>query len=300
MRKEADAVEKSSKVKKRFKLTRIRRITQLLVLLTIILVPALSQNIYDWSPSEVVMGRLPPPSMFPITGDTWSLEIGSAYIMHPVAFLESAVSSRSLYTSALAAVIVPLVLTLLFGRVFCSWLCPIGLILELVVKINDKKKYIPWIKKIKLWDFRYTFAGVLLILCFLFGVTLISVFDPPHALGREMVYLFTDKRLSIAGTGLLAFVLIVDLLILRRGWCRYLCPSGGCLSIIGKARLLRLKLKNEECIDCGICSQACQFGLNPTCLKTDPKAFKWTVCDNCAICADNCPKGAIGFELRMH
>lgn len=287
----------SRNFKKGIKITAVRRVTQLLVLITMIIIPALSQNIYDWSPSEVVMGKLPPPAIIPVSGDTWCFSVGSAYICHPVAFLESMISAKAIYISALLAAIVPVLITLLLGRVFCSWLCPMGFIFELIVKINDKKRYIPWVKKLKLWDFRYVFAGILLLLCFLFGITLISVFDPPHALGREMIYLFTNQHLSIAGAGLLAIVLLVDLLIIRRGWCRFICPSGGCLSVLGMGKLLRLDVKEETCTDCGICSRVCQFGLDPAGIKNDKKRFKWSICDNCGICADNCPSGAIGFKM---
>lgn len=284
--------------KKGTKITTFRRVTQFLVLISLIIVPVLSQNIYDWSPSEVVLGKLPPPAIFPVSGDTWCFSIGPAYICHPVAFLESIISTRAVHLSALSAATLPVLMTILLGRVFCSWLCPMGFIFELVAKINNKKKYIPWIKEKKLWDFRYIFAGILLLLSLLFGITLISVFDPPHALGRELIYLFTHHRLSVAGAGLLAIVLLIDLFVARRGWCRFICPSGGCLSILGMGRLLRLDVKDEICTGCGICSQVCQFGLDPAGIRNDNKGFKWSICDNCGICADNCPSGAIDFKMR--
>ncbi len=287
-----------NKGKKNFKITAVRRVTQLLVLIMIIVIPALSQNMYEWSPSEVVMGRLPPPSVFPVTGDTWAFSAGPVNILHPVAFIESVISARNVYIPALIAVAAPLVLTLLFGRVFCSWFCPVGFILEFVAKLDAKKKIIPRPVNFKRWDFRYVFAGVLFLLTFFLSMTIISVFDPPHALGREMVYLFTHHHLSIAGAGLLIIVLIIDIFLVRRGWCRYFCPSGGCLSLLGKWKLLRLRLKEDKCLDCGVCSQACQFGLNPAGLKYDSSAFNWTICDNCGLCADKCPGNSIGFIMR--
>lgn len=285
------------RIKKRSKVTPVRRTFQFLVLITIIGVPLFSQNFYDWTPSSLVMGELPPPSVSPVSGDTYCFSIGDVFICHPVAFLESALSSRRLYVPLLAAALIPLVITILCGRVFCSWLCPMGLSFEFLTKISKKAGLVTGVRTRLARDFRYAILCVLLALCFLSGLTWISLFDPPHVMGRELMYLFTHHRVSMGGTGLLTIVLLLDLFVSRRVWCRSVCPSGGCLSLLGMKRLLRIGLDREKCVRCGTCSEVCPFGLDPGSLINNHNNFNWAICGNCGKCIDGCPGGAISYYM---
>ncbi len=289
---------KTKRIKKGFKVTRVRHSVQLLMLLTIIAVPFFTQNYFAWLPSSVVMGQLPPPSIFPISGDTWCFSLCGVFICHPVALLDSVFSSRRVYMPLLCAAILPIGITMLCGRVFCAWLCPMGFVLEFLMKIPDRWRGMIWKRAFRIRDFRYGALCILLALCFFCGMSLISVFDPPHAMGRELMYLFTHHRLSIGGSGLLAIVLLLDLFISRRGWCRYVCPSGGGLSLLGKGRMLRIGRTSEKCVQCGICAEVCPFGLNPGMLDNNTEEFDWALCDNCGICIDHCPAGALSFDIR--
>lgn len=280
-------------------MTHIRRSIQLLMLLTIIAVPFFSRNFSDGSPSTVVMGYLPPPSMSPISGDTWCLSMNRFFVCHPIAFVESIFSSKMVMMSLLVAALMPLGITILCGRVFCSWLCPMGFVLEFLMKIPDRWRGIIWNGSLRIKDFRYVTIWSLLALSFFWGMPVISVLDPPHAMGRELMYLFTHHRLSVGGAGLLSLVLILDFFVLRRGWCRYVCPSGGGLSILGKGHVLRIRLNEGKCIQCGICAETCPFNLNPGMLKRNPSEFNWALCDNCGLCVDCCPVKAINYHIGM-
>ncbi len=288
---------KNRRKKKGLTITHIRRTTQLLMLLTIIAVPFFSQNPSDWSPSSIVMGHLPPPTIFPISGDTWCLSINGFFICHPIAFIESVSSYRRVIMPFFIAALLPLGITILFGRVFCSWLCPMGFLLELLMKIPDRWRGAVWKKALEIKDFRFIALGGLLAVGFFGKMALISVFDPPHALGRELINLFSHHRLSIAGAGLLTLVLLLDLFALRRGWCRYFCPSGGGLSLLGRGRIVRIGLENEKCIQCRECAKICPVGLDPSLLKSNPSEFNWALCDNCGLCVDRCPRQAINYHV---
>ena len=279
---------------KRFKLRYLRRLTQLAVLAGIILIPYYSQNPMQWSPSRIVLGQLPPPAVSSVSGDTWAVSFGSFKLLHPLAFLDFIVSAKRFYLPSLVAVIIPLLITIVLGRVFCSWLCPVGFILELNQKVN---RFLGKLNStIRFKDLRIMLFFVLLVIGFFFAVPVLSAFDPPHILGREFMYLFTHRQLSITGIAFIASLVVFEMFFLSRAWCNYLCPSGGGLSLIGGKRLLNIRMNRQLCIKCGKCDDACPYYLKPMRLA-DGKNINWLKCDNCALCRDVCPTSAIDLVL---
>lgn len=277
-----------------------RRLLQTVVLLALIAIPFYSQNpVDDWSPSRIVQGNLPPPDIFPVSGNTWSLTVYDFNISHPVAFIETWVMAKVIYLPLLAAILIPLAITLLLGRVFCSWLCPVGFLLELNMKIKALLSKIGLHYAIKIPDFRYVILVLCLFLSFFLAMPIISIFDPPHMFSRELMYLFTHHKLSMMGVGLLLSILLFELFFGSRVCCRSLCPSGGALSLLGSKRLLRINLTRESCSNCGDCNQVCPYHLTPMNLA-DGGSFDWTKCDNCGLCRDICPNGAIEYRFGMY
>lgn len=278
------------------KLTRIkpyRRIVQILVLTVLILIPLGSMNPNQWAPSRIVQGQIPVPTLLQISGDTWSMQIYGFSLSHPLAFLDNWLSAHVIYLPVLLAALIPLGLTLLLGRVFCSWLCPVGFLLELNMKIRS------WLKigrGFTLPDIRYLLFAFCLFLSFFLAVPILSVLDPPHIFGRELMNIFTHYSVSVIGIVLLLGILVADTFIATRACCSRICPSGGGLSLLGKYRLLRIRMNSEKCIECGQCDASCPYELAPMGLALN-RNFQWTECDNCGLCRDTCPTGAIEYTL---
>jgi ferredoxin-type protein NapH len=279
-----------------FKVRPARRLMQVLVLFAIIAVPYYSRNPLEWPPSRIVLGHLPPANIFPVTGDTWSISISGFKLLHPVAFIEAAVSSKAIYIPALLAVIIPLAITLVLGRVFCSWLCPVGFLLELNQKVNALLRKVGLHYGVRFRDLRYTLLFVSLTFGFIFAFPLISVFDPPHLLGRELMYFFTHNAVTLSGITFLFGILLFETVSTSRAWCNYLCPSGGGLSLLGSGRLLNIKMEKEACVKCSRCDDACPYYLEPMGLA-EGKKFDWAKCENCGLCRDECPTAAISYSL---
>ena len=273
-----------------------RRLFQVVVLLVLIAVPYYSQNPSDWSPSRIVQGQMPTPATSLVSGDTWSFAIGDFRLTHPVAFVESWVSAKVIFLPLLISVLIPLGITVLLGRIFCSWLCPVGLLLELNTKCHAFLKKRGLTREIRIPDFRYVILALSLILGFVLAFSVISVFDPPHLLGRELMYLFTHQEVSLMGVGFLVGIVLFELLVTSRAWCSSFCPSGGGLSILGMKRWCRIRMASERCIHCGDCDAVCPYSLAPMNLA-DGKQFNWTKCENCGLCRDACPTGAISYSF---
>lgn len=286
---------------KRFPVKPLRRLVQLAILLIIILIPLTAQNPAEWFPSRIVQGQLPLPSLSPWSGDTWAFSFKNIYLAHPLALFDSWLAARVVFIPLLLAAMAPLILTIILGRFFCSWMCPVGFILEINMSLNNifSRSVIHY--NFNLRDYSYPVLTALLVLSFFMATPLLAIFDPPHILGRELIYLFTHKQVSTAGTGLLLFILLFEIFANSRVLCRYFCPSGAGLALLGAKRLWRIRMEPDQCIACGKCDQACPYDLDPMVLKnsetTGIKQFNWTKCDNCGRCRDDCPTGAISYHL---
>jgi len=271
-----------------------RRLVQLAVLALLILVPFLSQNPMESSPSRIILGQVHQPPVVSVTGDTWDFTAGPLHLTHPLAFIELILSSKVLYLSLILSVWLPLVATLILGRVFCSWQCPVGFLLELNQKLNRWLRGRGLASRFRIRDYRYPVLFISLALALLLAVPVISLIDPPHILGRELMYLFTHHGVSLSGVVLLGGIFLMELFLAPRALCNSLCPSGGALALIGARRPLRIHLDPEACTRCGLCDKACPVMLAPMAMAAGG-GFDWTKCDNCGLCRDVCPEGAIRY-----
>lgn len=221
-----------------------------------------------------------------------SLSIGNLWFVSPLEGLERILVSKSFYGPLLVGMLLPLLLAALFGRVFCSWVCPISFLSECgewlskSVRRSNKMPQSIILPRYTLW----LALGGELLLTMLLGVPLFVFLSPPGVVGRELMNLVFFQTVSLE-IAILVVVLVLNLLVTRRLYCRYLCPLGGLLSLIGRKRRLQVVNNVEQCTHCQQCQRACPLGLSP-----EIGEGQTSHCWNCGLCVAACRQESLKFH----
>ncbi len=194
---------------------------------------------------------------------------------------------QKIHQSSFTLMWLVLALTLLFGPVFCSWICPFGTVEEFIGKIGKKifKKnynhFVPSIIDKLLRYIRYVILILVVINTAISGKLLFANFDPYFALFN--IWSSEVTRLSLLVLGLV----LIGSLFVERPWCKYFCPLGALLGIFNLFRIVKLKRNEKTCINCKACDRICPMNIN----VSTSKAVSNHQCISCFLCTDEitCP-----------
>ncbi len=180
--------------------------------------------------------------------------------------------------------------SLVFGKAFCSWLCPIGFISEMIgdfgEKIMRRKLILPKWLDYTLRSLKYLLLGFLFYAVFvMMSIAAVKMFlNSPYnqVADIKMYFFFVD----ISKTALIILaVLFVLSIFIRNFWCRFLCPYGALLGLVSFLSPHKIKRNPVSCIDCGLCAKAC-----PSAIKVDKVITVVSdECSTCMNCVDACP-----------
>lgn len=219
----------------------------------------------------------------------------------PIGAMQATLTSRN-HKSAFYALGFLIFFGALFGRVVCGFLCPFGLVQDLIYKIpiKRKRKLLPgdkWLKYLK-----YVILVLFCILLPLVAVDAVGQGKPwfcayicPSGTflgGLPLVAANEALRMALGWLWRWKLALLIVLLVLSlffyRPFCRYLCPLGAIYGCFNPVAAFKMK-KTSACIDCGKCKNVCPYNIDPS--KT-PNAME---CVRCGRCIDACPTDALGM-----
>ena len=226
-----------------------------------------------------------------------------------------------------------LALVLIFGRIYCSSICPAGILQDVINRIDRIIRRRITGKKMKsILRFRYhkpknVFRYVLLGLTFVgfsFGIVeLLLLFDPYSNFGRiatnlirpflvqlnnlfaigltamdnYTLYQVTLKSVSIAGfaSGLIALSMFVVMVVLRgRLFCNTLCPVGALLSLFSRFSLFRIAIDKSKCVSCMSCERVCKAEA----IDVRGMTIHCSSCVDCFNCISSCKKDALHYQYH--
>ncbi len=215
-------------------------------------------------------------------------------------------------------------LTLLAGRVYCSVICPLGVMQDIVSWISGrrkKKKYrfsyspeVKWLRYGVLGLFVIALAGVGSFVALLapyssYGRIATNLFAPVYRWGNNLLAYFAERADSYAfyetevwlkslPTFLIAAVTFVVLITLAwrngRTYCNTICPVGTVLGFFSRFSLFRPVIDAEKCKNCSLCSRGCKAA----CIDYKNHRIDYSRCVACMDCIDTCKHDALRLEYR--
>ena len=219
-----------------------------------------------------------------------------------------------------------IVLTLVFGRIYCSVICPLGVFQDIISGINGrrkKKKYrfsyspaLSWLRYLVLLFFAITLvAGIGSVAALLapyssYGRIAQNLLAPFWQWGNNLFAYFAERVDSYAfyetevwirslPTFLVACITFVVLFVLAwrngRTYCNTICPVGTVLGFWARYSLFRPVLDPEKCKKCGLCSRSCKAA----CIYSQNYHIDYSRCVVCMNCTEVCNQGAIRYGLRL-
>ena len=189
----------------------------------------------------------------------------------------------------------------IFGRAICGFLCPFGLIQELIHKIPTKK--------FKLWKpIRFLKYAVLLLFVLILPVAdtnyagsgdpaFCKYICPAGTLEAALPLIATNPELKqslgslfILKTSILIAILLLCIFIYRF-FCKALCPLGAFYALLNKVSLMHVSVDKGKCVSCGKCAELCPMDVDPV------KSERSTECILCGKCVHECPANAIKLGM---
>ncbi|GAB6082716.1 4Fe-4S binding protein [Desulfuromonas carbonis] len=255
--------------------------------------------------------------------------VGLLFRLDPLAALAVAFAPGSFVWGLLWPALLLVALTVLFGRFFCGWLCPLGTSLDGLGRLVGRGggPVRPAWRRVKFY------LLLLLLMAALGGLQVIGLFDPlaiflrtltlaiypaVNLVANALFDFFYSHRVPLVSSGLDAiypfsrdhilafhppafrlalFTCLVFFAILllekveRRFWCKNLCPLGALLGICSRYALLQ-RTPSGLCPDCRVCSNACRSG------AVSGKGWRQEECLVCFDCEDYCPETRVNFGFR--
>jgi polyferredoxin len=200
-----------------------------------------------------------------------------------------------------------LALTLLLGRAFCGWICPLGTSLDFVDWVfawrrrKGRRSQGKFFSPVKNSRARY-YVLVFILAGSILSLKPLSLIDPLVVFQRLITTLSSNSA-AIQQPPLKVYLSIISIIFIifsglelwqPRFWCRNLCPLGAGLSLVSHFTLLKRKV-GSKCNDCTVCRRSCRMNAIPQ----EPRRTEYGDCTFCLECESACPKAGISFSFSM-
>ncbi|MBQ9473693.1 MAG: 4Fe-4S binding protein [Bacteroidales bacterium] len=193
-----------------------------------------------------------------------------------------------------------LLVTYLLGRVYCSVVCPLGILQDLFYKLGHigKRRKEGRMKYGKPHNWlRYTVLA-LFVASLAAGFNSVALLIAPYSAYGRIVATAADLHTAGTATAIVAGATLLAVAILSllcgRLWCNSVCPVGSALSLLSRHSLVQPRFDAEKCIGCGKCERMCKA----MCIDVASKSVDTSRCVACMDCVSLCPTGALTLRTK--
>jgi len=190
----------------------------------------------------------------------------------------------------IGGIIVLFLYGIIFGRMFCSWVCPMNIVADTAIYGSKKLKI-----KNNLTFNRKTRYGVMvvgIVLSFFLATPAFEAISPVSMLHRGIIFGMGG------GWAIVAALFLFDFAVTRYGWCGHLCPIGAFYSFIGKYAIIKMKHNADNCTNCGKCFEVCHEEQVLDIINVDSGFITSPECTNCSRCVEVCDDNALKISAR--
>ncbi len=231
--------------------------------------------------------------------------------LSPLVSLSTLLTGWSMYKGLVLSLLI-IIPAFFFGRFFCSWVCPLGILNQWSARLFVKNRAADDYRINAYRDIfrlKYYILTTLVVLSLL-GALQVGLFDPIALVTRSFVigifpafnyltsnyftsHLYLKQPMFIGGVliGILFLVLFFANRYFTRLWCRVLCPLGALLGLMSTAALFKIRRNVNKCTDCQRCMRNCHGGCNPHAY------LRFHECHLCMNCIEDCPEGALHYGV---
>ena len=193
---------------------------------------------------------------------------------------------QKIHQSSFVLMVIAFLTAVLFGPVFCGWICPLGTFQEWIANIGRKifkRKYnhmLPYRLDQVLRYLRYGVLAWVIYMTAISGKLIFADIDPYFAL-----FNFWTSEVAIGGLIVLGVIIAASMFV-ERPWCKYACPYGALLGITNLFRVFKIKRNETECKVCKICTRDCPMNIPVHAVKIvrDHQCISCLECTSEGIC----------------
>ncbi len=186
------------------------------------------------------------------------------------------------------------------GKFFCSWMCPIGFVSEIVWNVRSRIFGARSFSGLYWVDVFFRSLKYFLLAFFTFAIFALMDAQAIHDFLESPYNVAADAKMydffagmSVLSAVVISFLILVSLFV-RNAWCRFLCPYGALLGLIGLVSLVKIRRSSLHCINCEKCKNVCPAGISVHKIQTVIS----DECSSCLKCLSVCPaKGALETTL---
>ena len=221
-------------------------------------------------------------------------------------------------------VVALIALTLVFGRIYCSVICPLGVFQDILARLRRKKNKYSYSKEVRWLRYPVLVVFVIAVVAGIgsvfqllapyssYGRIATMIFQPIWKLGNNLLaniaervdsYAFytTDVWMKSMPVLIIALVTLVVLIVLAwrggRTYCNTICPVGTILSFFARFSFLKIHFDEDKCKNCSLCSKNCKAA----CIDFKTHTVDYSRCVVCGNCIESCKFGALRYDnQRIH